>query len=120
MALPPPVAHHRGESVRYKIGAGWFKAWASTSRLPAAIQTAVSYALSVRVYNRDANTCVYCGASGVPINVDHVGPQAHYPAAAPTATVNAWRNLVTACFTCNSAKGPQPRRVGPDAPAPAG
>lgn len=63
--------------------------------------------LQLRVAARDGWACVYCGAGGVPLQVDHVRPCAHFPAAAGRAQVNAPANLVTACEACNGAKGPQ-------------
>lgn len=75
--------------------------------IPAAIQTTVTPARALKVFTRDAFTCVYCGAMGVALNADHLRPQAHYAATVPAATVNAYTNLVTACATCNNAKGMQ-------------
>lgn len=60
-----------------------------------------------RVFERDRYACVYCNARGVTVQVDHVRARAHFPVTAPTATVNALNNLVTACAECNGAKGPQ-------------
>lgn len=75
--------------------------------IPAPMSTKVGPALSVRIFKRDSFACVYCGASGVDLTVDHVRPQAHYPATAPASVVNAPANLATACADCNHAKGPQ-------------
>lgn len=75
--------------------------------IPAPSTAKVWPALQLRVLNRDANTCVYCGAVGVALEVDHVKPRAHFPETAPSAAVNAPSNLVTACDVCNGAKGPQ-------------
>ncbi len=60
-----------------------------------------------RVLLRDGRACVYCGATGVPMELDHVRARAHFPASALASKVNAPRNLVTACEDCNGAKGPQ-------------
>lgn len=73
--------------------------------IPAAIDTRPSAAMAIRVHNRDAHTCVYCGRMGVALHVDHVRPQAHYPASASKKIVNRPANLVTACSVCNGAKG---------------
>jgi 5-methylcytosine-specific restriction endonuclease McrA len=78
--------------------------------IPAAIDTRVSATAMLRVHNRDAHTCVYCGRMGVSLHVDHVRPQAHFPATAPTKVVNAPTNLVTACSVCNNAKSGQTLR----------
>lgn len=75
--------------------------------IPAASKAGPGLALALRVFQRDSFACVYCGASGVALAVDHVRPRAHFDAAAPAAQVNAPANLVTACNACNGAKGPQ-------------
>ena len=64
-------------------------------------------ALALRGFLRDDHTCVYCGATGLPLELNHRRPKAHYAASSPAAKVNAPSNLVTACTDCNSAKGPQ-------------
>ena len=48
------------------------------------------------IYHRDGHACVYCGATGT-LSLDHVVPEEHGGSHAPT-------NLVTACFSCNSAR----------------
>ncbi len=53
------------------------------------------------VLTRDAFTCVYCEASGVAMNVDHVRPASWFVVGTPRAVVNASNNLVSACETCN-------------------
>ena len=54
------------------------------------------------IYDRDGFACVYCrqGAEteGVKLTLDHVLPCAH-------GGTNSPGNLVTACVSCNSAKG---------------
>lgn len=75
--------------------------------IPAAIQTEVTDARALRVFVRDRFTCQYCGISCLEPTVDHVRPKSHFAATAPLATVNALRNLVTACAACNGSKGPQ-------------
>ncbi len=53
-----------------------------------------------RLYKRDDYTCVYCGDSvedGARLSLDHVIP-------CELGGENAHDNLVTACFSCNSAK----------------
>jgi hypothetical protein len=50
------------------------------------------------------NQCVYCDATGVPLNLDHVIPRA-------AGGSNRLSNLVTACIDCNQAKGKQPLEV---------
>ena len=73
--------------------------------IPAAAETKVPVALQVAVYFRDRFACVYCGAAGVRLHGDHVRPQSHFAAKTAAATVNAPTNLVTACESCNLAKG---------------
>lgn len=77
--------------------------------IPAAAEVRVSAVLAARIVLRDAGRCVYCAAvlSDDETTVDHVRPQAHYPAGTAAAVVNAPTNLVTACADCNGAKGPQ-------------
>jgi hypothetical protein len=55
------------------------------------------------LYKRDSFTCVYCGKSlfdheGLVLTLDHVVPQ-------ELGGTNDASNLVTACKSCNSAKG---------------
>ncbi|HLW01970.1 MAG TPA: HNH endonuclease [Ktedonobacterales bacterium] len=58
----------------------------------------VWWALRQRVLERDNYTCVYCGRRGGRLTLDHVVPVSR----GGTSELN---NLVTACVTCNSAKG---------------
>lgn len=44
--------------------------------------------------------CVYCGATGVPLNIDHVHPRSR-------GGSDRISNLVLACIPCNQAKGAQ-------------
>jgi 5-methylcytosine-specific restriction endonuclease McrA len=46
---------------------------------------------------RDNHECQYCGARGVPLNIDHVIPQSRGGA-------TSWENCVTSCMPCNSKK----------------
>ncbi|MFI6577822.1 RNA-guided endonuclease IscB [Nocardiopsis sp. NPDC050513] len=46
-------------------------------------------------------TCVYCGAQGVPLNIDHVYPRSK-------GGSDRVSNLVLACVDCNQAKGDCP------------
>lgn len=48
--------------------------------------------------------CAYCGATGVPLNIDHVHPRSR----GGTGTIS---NLVLACVPCNQAKGSKPVAV---------
>ncbi|TVP57150.1 MAG: HNH endonuclease [Gemmatimonadales bacterium] len=55
------------------------------------------------VFRRDDFTCVYCGSDGredpeVELSVDHVEPRVK-------GGDNSSGNLVTACISCNRAKG---------------
>jgi 5-methylcytosine-specific restriction endonuclease McrA len=50
-----------------------------------------------RIYKRDNNRCVYCDSTFM-LQLDHVKPRARGGTDDP-------RNLVTACRTCNLAKG---------------
>lgn len=46
-------------------------------------------------------TCAYCGASGVPLNIDHIQPRSH-------GGSDRISNLTLACIPCNQAKGSTP------------
>lgn len=48
--------------------------------------------------------CAYCGATGVPLNIDHVHPRSR----GGSGTIS---NLVLACVPCNQAKGSKPVAV---------
>jgi len=53
------------------------------------------------IYLRDGLACVYCGATvedGAKLTLDHCRPHSH-------GGSNKETNLVTACLTCNSARG---------------
>lgn len=50
------------------------------------------------VFDRDGHACVYCGASDVPFQLDHVFPRSR-------GGIDAMRNLATACGPCNRSKG---------------
>ncbi len=59
----------------------------------------IMVALSRReIFRRDHFTCQYCGKSTINLTVDHVIPK-HLGGA------HDWKNLVTACYTCNHLKG---------------
>ncbi|MFE2324831.1 RNA-guided endonuclease IscB [Streptomyces sp. NPDC059385] len=45
--------------------------------------------------------CAYCGASGVPLNIDHIRPRSH-------GGSDRISNLCTACVPCNEKKSNQP------------
>lgn len=49
------------------------------------------------VFKRDGNKCVYCG-SRERLTLDHLVPRAQ-------GGRTIWKNLVTACYKCNSKKG---------------
>jgi hypothetical protein len=57
----------------------------------------ISKSLKWTVLDRDNYTCRYCGARGVPMEIDHVFPESR---GGPTVQ----ENLVTACEPCNRAK----------------
>ncbi|MFC9249072.1 RNA-guided endonuclease IscB [Streptomyces sp. NPDC057136] len=46
-------------------------------------------------------TCAYCGASGVPLNIDHIQPRSR-------GGTDRISNLTLACVSCNQAKGSMP------------
>lgn len=50
------------------------------------------------VLGRDGYTCVYCGVTGVPLQLDHVMPRSRGGADTPD-------NLVACCKSCNTSKG---------------
>lgn len=52
------------------------------------------------VLERDGHCCFYCGAHGVPLQLDHVIPRSRGGADTPD-------NLVACCKPCNTSKGPK-------------
>jgi 5-methylcytosine-specific restriction endonuclease McrA len=63
-------------------------------RLPNTKRPHIPAALSAQLFARDENTCQYCGAMNVPMNLDHV-----FAFAQGGDTTLA--NLVVSCRTCN-------------------
>jgi hypothetical protein len=61
----------------------------------------LSEKVRLKVFKRDAFTCVYCGCVPERPQVDHVVP-------VTLGGPNDMDNLVTACPACNTAKGPMP------------
>lgn len=57
------------------------------------------------IHHRDGFACVYCGRLGGRLTLDHVDP------VAARGRGNAPRDLVTACLSCNSAKGAKTYRA---------
>lgn len=53
---------------------------------------------------RWGSACAYCGATGVPLNIDHLQPRSR-------GGSDRVSNLVLACAPCNQAKGSQPVRI---------
>ena len=49
------------------------------------------------IMQRDKNTCQYCGSTKH-LTIDHVMPVSR-------GGENTWKNMVTACFSCNNKKG---------------
>jgi 5-methylcytosine-specific restriction endonuclease McrA len=60
------------------------------------------HGMEVREYllAKFGRACIYCGTSGVPLNIDHVRPRSK------GGSDRIW-NLVLACIPCNQAKGSQ-------------
>lgn len=54
--------------------------------------------VAIAVLDRDNRTCVYCGAEGQPIELDHLTPISR------GGNDTVW-NLVTSCRACNRQKG---------------
>ncbi len=54
--------------------------------------------LRAATFERDGEACVYCGASEVDVECDHVIPLSR-------GGVSALENLATACVPCNRSKG---------------
>lgn len=59
-----------------------------------------------RVYERDMNTCQYCGCKVTSGNrtVDHVIPKAHWNPKRFNYKCSSFENIVTACESCNFRK----------------
>lgn len=50
------------------------------------------------ILRRDGHRCQYCGATTLPITVDHIVPRS-------VGGADSWENLVAACIRCNNLKG---------------
>ncbi|MHB1973816.1 MAG: RNA-guided endonuclease IscB [Acidimicrobiales bacterium] len=63
-------------------------------------QQGTLFGYEVREYllEKFSHACAYCGATGVPLNIDHVRPRAR-------GGSDRVANLVIACIPCNEAKG---------------
>lgn len=60
------------------------------------------------IFTRDGFRCVYCGASHLPLTLDHVVPRVK-------GGRNEWDNLVCCCTKCNNFKGDRkPEEAGMD------
>jgi 5-methylcytosine-specific restriction endonuclease McrA len=57
--------------------------------------------LRFEILKRDGFRCRYCGAKGVPLQVDHIKPVIQGGLTEP-------KNLTTACDECNGGKGGVP------------
>ncbi len=79
-------------------------------RLLIAIAHRVYRSLRVRfnkrnVLARDSWTCQYCGATEVPLTIDHVIPRSRRTRRYPDGGPHSWENCVAACLPCNHRKG---------------
>jgi hypothetical protein len=61
-------------------------------------KTNIPKPLKWQVFERDRYTCRYCGATGVPLEADHVYPDSR-------GGVTELDNLAAACEKCNRSKG---------------
>jgi 5-methylcytosine-specific restriction endonuclease McrA len=84
-------------------------------RVPRAVQRKISRRA---LFARDGWSCVYCGASGGRLTLDHVVPRSR-------GGDSVWENVVTSCAPCNLRKGNRllhevemRLRVTPRAPTP--
>ncbi len=50
------------------------------------------------ILRRDNFRCQYCGATDVPLTIDHMVPKSR-------GGEDTWENLITACIRCNNRKG---------------
>jgi 5-methylcytosine-specific restriction endonuclease McrA len=58
------------------------------------------------IFTRDGHRCVYCGATHLPLTIDHVVPRVR-------GGRDEWDNLVCCCTYCNNKKGDRtPEEVG--------
>ena len=58
------------------------------------------------IFTRDGYRCAYCGATHLPLTLDHVIPRVR-------GGSNDWDNLVCCCTVCNNRKGDhKPEEVG--------
>ncbi len=66
--------------------------------------TLAGYEVREYLLEKWGRQCVYCGATDVPLQVEHMRPRAH-------SGSNRIGNLTLACASCNQAKGTQDIRV---------
>ena len=58
------------------------------------------------IFTRDGHRCVYCGATHLPLTIDHVVPKVR-------GGTDTWDNLVCCCTKCNNLKGDRtPEQAG--------
>lgn len=70
--------------------------------------TLAGYEVREYLLEKFRRRCIYCGARGVPLNIDHVVPRSR-------GGSNRVSNLVIACVPCNQAKGSRDvREFAPD------
>ena len=50
------------------------------------------------LFQRDQQTCQYCGSRDQPLSIDHVVPRSR-------GGSDTWENVTTACLSCNVRKG---------------
>ena len=50
------------------------------------------------LFQRDLQTCQYCGSRDQPLSIDHVVPRSR-------GGSDTWENVTTACLSCNVRKG---------------
>ena len=74
------------------------KARATHARLQSFSEAAAWRGFRDQVLSHDGFRCVYCGAAGVPLELDHIVPKSR-------GGTHSLENLTAACKPCNSSKG---------------
>jgi 5-methylcytosine-specific restriction endonuclease McrA len=108
------VLIYQGKAEMLEDGSGFVHSATHTFAIPSVIR--LPYLIKrprpkrrltrLEVFNRDRNTCQYCGKEGRQLTLDHVIPRYR-------GGEHTWGNVVSACVPCNRRKaGRTPEQAG--------